>query len=191
MPEICPLTLLQLREIYEQRMVEDFPPDELKPLWMIERALDEGRYSCFGWFEGREILAYALFVRLGRTALFDYYAVRRDLRDSGVGSRFIRALIEGPLAGMDCVLLEVDDPDEAPDERELDVRERRLRFYMRNGLRDTGARATVFGVAFRILALPVGPMPGPEAARRVYSELYRAMLPEKLYREQVHIRDFH
>ena len=103
MPEICPLTLLQLRVLYARRMVEDFPPDELKPLWMIERALDEGRYSCFGWFEGGEILAYALFVRLGRTALFDYYTVRRDLRDSGDGSRFIRALIERPLAGMDCV----------------------------------------------------------------------------------------
>ena len=76
MPEICPLTLLQLREIYAQRMVEDFPPDELKPLWMIERALDEGRYSCFGWFEGGEILAYALFVRLKRAALLQSRIIR-------------------------------------------------------------------------------------------------------------------
>lgn len=187
MSDIRVLTLPQLRELYAQRMVEDFPPDELKKLDAIERAVGEGKYVCYGFFDGEAILAYACFVRLEASALVDYYAVRRDVRGRGVGSRFIRALIDGPLRGFDCVLLEVDDPDAAPDARELAVRRRRLRFYEKNGLVDTGARATVFHVDFRILALPVGEMPDTAEAERVYAALYRSILPEHVYRRMVRI----
>ena len=179
------LSLEQVRGLYAQRLKRDFPPDELKPLSRIERALARGEYACYGAFEGESILAYAFFVLLGRRALFDYYAVDAALRDRGIGSRFIRALIEGPLADMDCVLLEVDDPDSAPSPEEAGVRRRRLAFYLQNGLVETGVRATVYGVDYLILSLPVGNRPDPEQTRRVYAELYRAILPPRLYERWV------
>ena len=181
------LALPEIREIYRQRMVEDFPEDELKPLWMLEAALKRGQYVCYG-FEGEDgLLAYACFVVSGDIALVDYLAVRRDKRDEGIGGQFIRAMLEGPLRAYASVLLEVDDPDLAPDENELETRERRLRFYLRNGLLETGVRAAVFGVGFRILALPVGESPAPERVRRDYGTLYRAMLPKRLYETKVKI----
>ena len=82
--------------------------------------------------------------------------IRREIRDEGVGSRFLQALISGPLRNMDCVLLEVDDPACADTPEEADIRNRRLSFYLRNGLRDTDVKATVYGVQFKILTLPVG-----------------------------------
>lgn len=187
MSDIRVLTLPQIRELYAQRMVEDFPPDELKPLDAIEWAIGEGKYICYGFFDGEAILAYACFVRLEASALVDYYAVRRDVRDRGVGSRFLQTLIDGPLRWFDCVLLEVDDPDAAPDARELDVRRRRLRFYEKNGLVDTGARATVFHVDFRILALPVGDIPDTAEAERAYAALYRSILTARTFRRMVRI----
>ena len=112
------LSVEQIRILYEERLRADFPPDELKPLAMIERGFRYGTYICLGAVDaGGEILAYAFFVLLKganeRCALVDYYAVRQDLRDTGIGSRFLRAMIEGKLREMDCVLLEVDDPDDA------------------------------------------------------------------------------
>ena len=189
--ELQALSLLRVRELYAERMVRDFPRNELKPLPMIERALARGEYACYGAVRDGEVLAYAFFVlqRDGavRCALFDYYAVREDLRDHGVGSAFIRALIRGPLADLDCVLLEVDDPAYAPDARELEIRNRRLEFYLRNGLSDTAVTAEVFRAPFRILSLPVGERLTPRQAGRYYALLYRCMLPAPVYKRAVKI----
>ena len=185
------LGLEEVRPLYEERLKEDFPPNELKPLWAIERALEKGEYACYGAARGEDLLAYAFFVVIregeARWALFDYYAVRRDLRDRGVGSAFIQALVAGPLRDMDCVLLEVDDPAFAPDPAELETRRRRLDFYLRNGLTDTSVTATVYGADFRILALPVGAPLAPGETRRVYGALYRAMMPPRIYARMVDI----
>ena len=179
------LTVEQVRELYVRRLKRDFPPDELRPLSRIEQALARGEYMCYGALEGGAILAYAFFVLLGKRALFDYYAVDEPLRDRGLGSRFLQALIGGPLAGMDRVLLEVDDPDSAENREEAGLRRRRLDFYLRNGLLETGVKATVYGVDFRLLSLPVGVAPTPEETRRLYGQLYRVILPPGLYESKV------
>lgn len=185
--DVVELNLRQVRSLYARRMVEDFPPNELKQLEHIERYLARGVYVCYGAMAGDDILAYAFFVRLAEEgcALLDYFAARRDLRDVGVGSRFLRALVAGPLSAFRCVLLEVDDPDFAPDPEEAELRLRRLRFYLRNGAADTSVRAVVFGVAFSVLALPVGPVPSRGEAGRMYAALYRAMLPPELFEQKV------
>lgn len=184
-----PLGLAEIRALYRSRMTADFPPDELKPLSAIEGAMARGEYACFGAMDGDGdgTLAYAFFVTLGRRALFDYFAVARKLRGRGIGSRFLQALIAGPLRDMDCVLLEVDDPDFAPDAAERDTRRRRLAFYLRNGLADTGVRATVWHVAYRVLALPVGRIPTPIEAREIYGALYRAIMPPRVYAAMVEL----
>ena len=83
------LSLPQIRALYRERMKQDFPPDELKPLAIIEKALARDEYVCYGAVNGNDILAYAYFVKLKEQgkpyALFDYYAVRQDIRDRGVG----------------------------------------------------------------------------------------------------------
>ena len=98
-----------------------------------------------------------------------------------------RHLVEGPLAGLDCVLLEVDDPAFAPDARELEIRNRRLEFYLRNGLSDTAVTAEAFCAPFRILSLPVGEQPTPQQTGRYYALLYRCMLPAPVYKRAVKI----
>lgn len=184
---IRPLTLSQVRAIYVQRMREDFPPDEMKPLARIEELLSEGLYACCGWFDGDRMPAYAFFDVFENSALLDYFAVEKSMRDQGLGSRFLRALIEGPLKDKDCALLEVEDPDCAADAEEKALRLRRLGFYMRNGMIDTGVRATAFHVTFKLLSLPVGRVPVGQAARRAYASIYRAILPGDLYAKMVRI----
>ena len=185
------LTLPQIRELYKSRMVQDFPANELKPLSMIERALARGEYAAYGALAEGEALAYAYFVLRQEEgpcfALLDYLAVKKELRGTGIGSRFLQGLITGPLAGMASALLEVDDPALAPDPKEKALRERRLRFYLRNGLNDTGVTARVFGAAFRVLALPIGPTPSRQETERMYEVLYRIMLPPRLYDANVFI----
>ena len=191
---IEPLAPSQIRELYAQLLVPSFPVDELKPLKMIEAALSRGEYVCYGAMDGEEALAAAFFVKIvreGRTImLVDYFAVRADRRCLGIGGRFLQKLMAGPLKGLDAVLLEVDEPACADTPAERTHRERRLRFYLRNGLIDTAARATVYGVTFRLLYLPVGRPLSPDEARRMYAQLYHAVLPPEIYRQRVFIEGY-
>ena len=150
------LTLPEVRALYAERITDDFSPDELKPLASIEASLQENRYACVGYRADGETLAYAYFFKYESWALLDYYAVRRDLRGKGVGSRFLRDLIASPPDGVKGVLVEVDEPDAAEDAQEREKRERRLRFYLNNGLWDSGVNVLAFGVNYRLLTLPLG-----------------------------------
>ena len=187
------LTREEVRLLYREHMKDDFPKNELKPLSMMEAALDRGDYLTLGAFltdpPDPSPAAYAFFVTPGDAALFDYLAVRRDLRDCGVGSAFLRSL--GPtLARFRPVLLESDDPDHAPNEGERTRRLRRLAFYERNGLIDTGVRGWAFGADYRILVFPSpsgAPIPEPEDTARLYRDLYRTFLPEPVLNRAVRV----
>lgn len=186
---VTELTLEQVRAVYAGLLAPAFPENELKPLKRIEAAVRRGEYLCCGAVAEGDVLGAAFFVRIrrgGRTLmLFDYLVVRPDLRCRGIGAAFLQALIGGPLRGADVALLEVDDPDRADDCGERALRRRRLMFYLRNGLCDTGARATVYGAAFRILALPGGDVIPPEQAREMYAALYKAIFPPHTFRHRV------
>ena len=86
-----------------------------------------------------------------------------------------------------CILLEVDDPAAADNDKEKAVRDRRIRFYLKNGLRNTGAKTNTFGVDFLILELPAGSPHSAEEAGQIYSLIYRSILPKRIYSHMVHI----
>ena len=161
---IVTLTLPEVREVYRSRMTRDFPG----------------------------LLAYAFFVLLrredGLCLLFDYFAVAEEFRGTGIGSRFLQALREGPLREAGCILLEVDDPAAAEDAAQRTLRERRLRFYLKNGLADTGVRARVFGVDFLLLEIPLQGLHTGAQVRSLYGELYASFLPRPLFARMVRIR---
>lgn len=186
------LDLGQIRDIYRTYMTADFPDNELKPLSMIEAAVARGEYRCFGAMAGGKTLAYAFLVCLSRggrkLCLFDYLAVRRELRGSGLGSAFMKALSAGQLREFDCVLLEVDHPAFAETDAERGIRERRLRFYLRNGLVETGVEARVYGAEYRILTFPFARPRDAEDTRETYAALYRAIMPPRIYARMVAIR---
>ena len=181
------LTLPEIRGIYRKRMKHDFPANELKPLSMIEKAFREKRYRCYGVREGDELLAYAFFVLAEDVYLLDYYAVKKELRGSGIGSGFLKELGRSHFGEAGCVLVEVDDPFFAGSEEEKQVRERRLAFYLRNGLLDTGARARTFGADFLILEFPKGEAHSRAEAGALYDRIYRSLLPERIVERMVRI----
>ena len=181
------LTLPEIRDVYRHLLKYDFPDDERKPLSRIEKSLEKGQYLCYGIKDGSGIAAYAFFVVIENLYLLDYFAVRKDLRGTGVGSRFLKELYGNQFRNVSCVLVEVDDPAYADSEEEKEIRERRLSFYLKNGLRDTGARCRAFGVHFLILECPAGDTHTREDAGEIYSRIYRAILPNRMYSRMIKI----
>ena len=185
------LTLPEIRTLYKERMVHDFPADELKPLTMIERAVKRGEYRCYGGLEGGAIAAYAFFVTIrdeGRTIwLFDYLAVDEARRDRGIGSVFLRALGRDVLPEAEMVLLEIDDPAFA-DGAEREHRLRRIRFYRRAGGQRTGVRLMLFGCDYEIMTMGL-PAAAAGSVRSSMERLYHSFLSEQRYRDNVHFRE--
>lgn len=175
----------QRRRIYLEHMKEDFPSSELKPLEMIERGIAEGYYRFLGLLDHEEIIGYACLIDAKDACLIDYLAVIPERRSSGAGSELLR-LLGNWMKDKEYVIIEVELPDSGRDEDEAALRKRRMEFYLRNGILDTGIDARCFGVDFRILeAGSHGPHHRKDVIRN-YETLYRRILPETLFRDNIH-----
>lgn len=182
----------QISDIYHNRMKYDFPRDELKPLQSILHAVKNNCYECYGLFGDRdqELLGYAFFVRKkedsGNHYLLDYYAVDRKHRNEGIGSFFIQQFPE-MITDAESLIIEVEDPDKASDDADRKIRNRRLGFYLRNHCILTEIRTRLFGVDYRVLIWQDGRQHDEDEIRKAYTDIYKIMVPELLYRKFVKI----
>lgn len=175
----------QLRQIYETDMKEAFPPAELKPLSAIEQMWQEGKYKPWCLFDGDCMVGLG-FLWMGRPgwALLDYLCVTPERRNDGLGGTILK-LLQGVEPGA-VIFGEAEEPSHAPDPA---MAERRLGFYLRNGLRMAGYDTDVFGVHYKTLYLAdreVSDEELMEAHRYVYQSSFA---PEKYARHVVIPRD--
>lgn len=193
--EITQLTRRQLLRIYFTSYQHDFPRSERKPLPMLLRSIRSGLMQCYGLFEDGHLRAYAILLKQLNAdqpvgCLLDYLATLRGHRSQGCGSVFL-GLLRTQLSDVDCLLAEVEDPDCAENADVRALRQRRIRFYERNGFVDTGLRADLFHTNFRLIELRLDAATdaphAPDTLRSIYLSIYRSFLPEQLYQEMVHI----
>ena len=173
------------QQIYETRMVQDFPAAELKPFSAVREMMRAGIYEPLVLCDAAGALqAYAWQVLLPgrRSALLDYFAVRSDLRGGGIGTQALHALARHYADRLDDLILECEHPDEAPDRA---VAQRRIAFYLRAGACATRIESRVFGVRYNILTLPCGGHAQDAVIGQELKELYRMMVPEPYYRGNV------
>ena len=189
--EVRTLSRKQIEEIYHAYMRDDFARNELRPLFSLLAGFDRGEYDCYGLYEQDALRAYAFFVRLpsdgGDICLFDYLAVIPDLRGQGTGSLFLKALSD-KLRGARCIVGEMEDPDAPCSDKERLIREKRRRFYMKNGFLDTGVRSEVFGVDYAIFEVPTGQTHSPDEIRGIYTALYRSILAPLFFKTQFRVK---
>ena len=175
------LSLDQVKLIYNERMLFDFPDDERKPLNMIVKALSQGSYECLGLFDDQHLVGYAFLVKDENDYLVDYLAVYPEHRNKGIGGELLH-LLEESLRDADNIIIEVEDPDAAAEDAEKETRIRRKSFYMRNGCQDTGLKVECFGVIYLILTL------GSTSCGNLldlYLSFYRKMLPKAMFEKNV------
>lgn len=175
-------SLNEMKEIYDGMMTRHFPADEIKPFWKIKDSYEKGEYMGYGLYEkneddeyteSSECLAYAWMCSIPdeNWILLDYYAVTEKLRGQGMGSRFLKRLFEECTEGVP-VILEVEDPDrlvgipEEEKEQERAKRLRRISFYLKNGVKETDLRASVFHVPYSIMVFMKENSQNPENAQK-------------------------
>ena len=166
MMELKLLNKEELRELFQNEMVYDFPKDELKPLSAMYRLMDLDMYDPLLVLQDGEAVGYALawLPRDRNGALLDYFGVLRGKRNAGLGTRILHLLAER----YGCIFGEVEAPV-SDDPAENDLRRRRIGFYLRNGLRQLDYDCALFGVHYHCLYL------GPETDDRKIEAMHRAV----------------
>ncbi|WP_026529207.1 GNAT family N-acetyltransferase [Butyrivibrio sp. VCD2006] len=182
--ELIELNPVQVESIYKERLIVDFPEDELKPLDVILRAMEKGIYECLGLWDEGAVIGYAFLVKMDIDYLIDYLAIYPEKRNSGIGGKMLELLSEY-FAEADNILIEIEDPDKAVNEEEKQLQTRRRSFYLRNICQDTGLRIKCFGVPFQLLVLGKIKSENVEALRELYISFYRMVLPKQIFDENI------
>lgn len=166
MMELKLLNKEELRELFQNEMVYDFPKAELKPLSAMYRLMDLDVYDPLLVLQDGETVGYALawLPKDRKGALLDYFGVLRGKRNAGLGTQILHLLAER----YGCIFGEVEAPV-SEDPAENDLRRRRIGFYLRNGLRQLDYDCALFGVHYHCLYL------GPETDDRKIEAMHRAV----------------
>lgn len=183
------LTEEKVSSLYEEHVKKDFPPEELKPLPMILDLIKQGVYECFGMYDGEEMVAYAFFAKPETIdyLLLDYLAVFSHHRSKRYGSRLLK-LIQKDLEQYQGILFEVESGMDAKTAKEKLTCERRIAFYLRNGLRKTKINIRIFGVDMILLYLPIKETPSERVMCEALNHIYDLIFGEETHRREIFCR---
>lgn len=176
--ELRTATAAEIRAAYDALLRVSFPPAELKPLRAILEMTEDGCYDPLILTDGGAV-AGACFLWLGVPgwALLDYLCVAPDRRSGGLGGEMLRRM-RAAYPGW-TILAEAEASAYAPDPA---MAERRLGFYRRNGAALAGYDSEAFGVRYKTIYWPGGPVTDGELAvqhRFIYESRFG---PEKYAR---------
>ena len=136
----------ELRRLYETA----FPEGEQIPYDELIQLLDLMDIDYTAYYEGEMLVGLTMVLRLPRYNWGWYFAVREDLRGQGVGQGILTSVLD-QYRGERPFVIDIESPlqSDAPNPEQ---RRRRHAFYLRNGLKDTGANRTYNGITFTIMS---------------------------------------
>lgn len=166
----------QQLNVVEELYLRAFPATERKPFpEMVERqkmnTMDIFSIESENGFWGLAILAHDKDI-----TLLDYFAISDELRGQGLGSLAIRSLQE--LFKDRRFILEIETTKKPC--IDLEMREQRKSFYLRNGLHTMDFDVNLFGVEMEILSN------AEHISYEEYIDVYRNACDPK-YEKQIHL----
>ena len=137
---------VQLRRLYETA----FPEGEQIPYDELIQLLKLMDIDYTAYYEGEMLVGLTMVLRLPRYNWGWYFAVTEELRGKGYGQDILTSVLDKYRDGHPFVI-DIESPLQA-DAPNPEQRKRRHGFYLRNGLKDTGANRTYNGITFTILS---------------------------------------
>lgn len=160
----------QIDAIYDLYM-EAFPKNERKPFQIILDKCEEGSMEILVIEdEKQEFLGLAIFVFYEDMALLDYFAIAKEKRGSGVGTKALKSL-QTHYQGKR-FFLEIEDARTECDNTEERIRRRA--FYLRNGMQVMPFMVDLFGVVMEVLTYKTKILP------EEYMHLYISVFTNKI-----------
>lgn len=179
----------EMRDIYNSHMIHVFPESELKPCNSIYREMLEGKFLACGLYAGGELVAYMFTACMpGRRQLFgQYVVVKEEYRSMGVGGVLLDKVC-AHYGEYRCIMADVEDPEFPLDDDDLRQRERRMRFYMRNGFRRTRVKGHVYGVDYEVIVRNISAEVDDAEVFEAANAIYESMADPGAFPEMFQVR---
>ena len=153
----------RLRRQAKQLYLEAFPKEERLPWWVLRLNSLRHGIDLTAFVEDGAMIGFTASVTTARMHFLLFFAVPENSRGCGHGSAILAQLRQQHKA----VTLNVELLD--PEAENYPQRQRRFRFYGRNGFFDTGYHVWEVGGKFRVLATQ------PELDVASYRQIFRKL----------------
>ncbi|MGO2084146.1 GNAT family N-acetyltransferase [Vagococcus sp.] len=169
------LNLDEMKTIYFKYMKKDFPENELKEWAMLHSLWLDQHYSGYMMKVNGELVGYACFIwDHPKYLMLDYFAIVEEKRSLGYGSQMLQWIQKE--TRKQHLILECENPKSASG-HEQKLRQRRIAFYLRHGVKLTAIETQIVGVDYCVLQ--TGEKLEDEKVLKVkIKELYQHFAPE-------------
>ncbi|NLG04476.1 MAG: GNAT family N-acetyltransferase [Clostridia bacterium] len=133
----------QIKEIY----IDSFPKEERMPFGMMIFMTCFITTKFFAYYDGDTLCGFIYMAKIGRQIFILFFAVDEKLRSKGYGAKILGE-IRARYPKCNIVVSIEHCGEDAP---ELELRQRRKGFYMRNGYSDSGYNIKLAGVEQELL----------------------------------------
>jgi len=181
--DIRRMELGEIKAFYE-RIERDFAEGEYSPYDILYQHLRKGLQKALVFCEGQQDLAYSICTdsHENNYVLISLIAVFKDYRDKGIGSDFLKRL-QIMYQYKQALLVEVERPDQAKNQEEVNARRRRIAFYERAGfylMEDVDY--SIWDIPMHLMALPLVASKETinQEIRKTMYELYVDLMGEAL-----------
>ena len=170
--------LKELKVLYK----EAFPKEERKPFTFIEKLRKEDKCIIYTAVEDEKFVGLAIILKDENYALIDYLAVAPSMRCMGIGEKILNELKE--IYSNKCLFLERETVLNSCDNPEQ--RNRRRKFYLRNGFSDSGVFVNVYTVDMTLMTY------GNSVSFSEYADFLKKILGEEIFNKiKVKTSDFY
>lgn len=106
-------------------MEKSFPEIERRTMEEQKKLFDESKYRVLGYKDNNEVKAFIALWEFDDFNFIEHFAVDKELRGNGIGSRFIKEFLNKSTKK---TILEVEYPED-------EISARRIEFYKRMGMK--------------------------------------------------------
>ncbi|EPR12282.1 GNAT family N-acetyltransferase [Ruminiclostridium papyrosolvens] len=131
--DIRPINLQEVRDLYIN-IVNDFAPGEYPPYKVLYNQLEKDIQKGFVLVNDEKAVAYSICTgdSTNSLVLISLLAVYKEYRGKGFGSKFIE-MLKNRYCGERSIIVEVEKPEDALEQKERNIRENRIKFYEKAG----------------------------------------------------------
>jgi len=131
MNKLKKIELYDLKDLYHHHIVEDFAIYERPPLFALKNHFKKQVMEGYLFIQNDLDTAYTINILSNQSIIISLFAVYKEYRNQGIGSLFLKDLIQ--VYDNKVIILEVEIPDKSKDDLERIKRVRRIKFYQANG----------------------------------------------------------
>ena len=187
--KIKEIDILEFRKEVYKHYKKLFPPRERKPYIVIKRLYKRGILKLYKIIDENQFVGFLITssIRNNGCLKLDYFAILPQYQSKGYGGQVIKKLkeISKDYYG---IFIEVEKIGLGRDEEENKIREKRIKFYERNGFKKLNFEMEVFNVIFSSYILFTNDTIKNEKVLEDVKKLYLAEFGGKKFNKYIEIK---